>query len=245
MKKDVMIDAITGIDEKYLIEYTQYETKLEILRSRKKNRNRSLIVCAACLALAFCMLLVTLPLSFIVLGSKPVQEFGSEVIDELLFPLDQQPQQPDDPDEPISPTTPLYEDLMINWIEWEFTEEAFIALIADNTDDTASIETDGLYDDVSAGGNYVAEFTNWAIDPARKPGDADLVKTEFGYHFMYFVEASGDTTWESEVRSTLASNDYNALVDGIYEDVEEKLESNDTFLKFFADRLEKTISTRF
>ena len=128
MKKDVMIDAITGIDEKYLIEYTQYETKLEILRSRKKKRNRSLIVCAACLALAFCMLLVTLPLSFIVLGSKPVQELGSEVIDELLFPLDQQPQQPDDPDEPVSPTTPLYEDLMINWIEWEFTEEAFIAL---------------------------------------------------------------------------------------------------------------------
>ena len=137
------------------------------------------------------------------------------------------------------------EKLMQTWKDNGATEEAFIALIADNTDDTASIETDGLYDDVKAGGNYVAEFTNWAIDPARKPGDADLVKTEFGYHFMYFVEASGDTTWESEVRSTLASNNYNALVDGIYEDVEEKLESNDTFLKFFADRLEKTISTRF
>lgn len=137
------------------------------------------------------------------------------------------------------------EKLMQTWKDNGATEEAFIALIADNTDDTASIETDGLYDDVKAGGNYVAEFTNWAIDPARKPGDADLVKTEFGYHFMYFVEASGDTTWESEVRSTLASNDYNALVDGIYEDVEEKLESNDTVLNFFADRLEKTISTRF
>ena len=125
------------------------------------------------------------------------------------------------------------------------SQPAFIALIADNTDDTASIETDGLYDDVAAGGNYVAEFTNWAIDPARKPGDTGLVKTEFGYHFMYFVEASSDTAWESEVRSTLASNDYNALVDGIYEDVEENLQSNDFFLNFFADRLEKTISTRY
>lgn len=137
------------------------------------------------------------------------------------------------------------EKLMQTWKDNGATEEAFIALIADNTDDTASIETDGLYDDVKAGGNYVAEFTNWAIDPARKPGDTGLVKTEFGYHFMYFVEASSDTAWESEVRSTLASNDYNSLVDGIYEDVEEKLQPNDTFLQFFADRLEKTISARY
>ena len=137
------------------------------------------------------------------------------------------------------------EKLMQTWKDNGATEEAFIELIADNTDDTASIETDGLYDDVSAGGNYVAEFTNWAIDPARKPGDTGLVKTEFGYHFMYLVEASSDTAWESEVRSTLASNDYNALVDGIYEDVEEKLQTTDIFLNFFADRLQKTISTRY
>ena len=137
------------------------------------------------------------------------------------------------------------EKLMQTWKDNGATEEAFIALIADNTDDTPSIETDGLYDDVKAGGNYVAEFTNWAIDPARKPGDTGLVKTEFGYHFMYFVEASSDAAWESEVRSTLASNDYNTLVNGVYDDVEEKLQSNDTFLKFFADRLQKTISTRY
>ena len=137
------------------------------------------------------------------------------------------------------------EKLMKTWKDNGATEEAFIALIADNTDDTASIETDGLYDDVKAGGQYVAEFTNWAIDPARKPGDTGLVKTEFGYHFMYFVEASSDSAWESEVRSTLAGNDYDKLVDGIYEDVEEKAESNAAFLKFFADRLEKSISARY
>lgn len=137
------------------------------------------------------------------------------------------------------------EKLMQTWKDNGATEEAFIALIADNTDDTASIETDGLYDDVKAGGNYVAEFTNWAIDPARKPGDADLVKTEFGYHFMYFVEASGDATWESEVRSTMGTAAYDTLVNDHYEDVEEKLELNDTFLKYFADRLQKTISARY
>ncbi|MBE6748533.1 MAG: hypothetical protein E7557_04790 [Ruminococcaceae bacterium] len=137
------------------------------------------------------------------------------------------------------------EKLMQTWKDNGATEKAFIDLIADNTDDTASIETDGLYDNVKAGGQYVAEFTNWAIDPARKPGDTGLVKTEFGYHFMYFVEASSDRAWESEVRSTLAGNDYDKLVDDIYEDVEEKAEANATLLKFFADRLEKSISARY
>lgn len=62
---------------------------------------------------------------------------------------------------------------------------------------------------------------------------------------MYFVEASEFAAWENDVRSTMASNDYNELVDGIYEDIEEKAEKNDTFLKFFSDRLEKTISMRY
>ena len=47
------------------------------------------------------------------------------------------------------------------------------------------------------------------------------------------------------VCETMASNDYNELVHGIYEDIEEKAEKNDTFLKFFSDRLEKTISMRY
>ena len=137
------------------------------------------------------------------------------------------------------------EALVQTWKDNGATEEEFIKLIKDNTDDTASIETDGLYDDVAAGGNYVAEFTNWAIDPERKAGDAEIVKTEFGYHFMYFVEASDYQAWESDVREAMASNAYNELVDGIYEDIEEKAEKNDTFLKFFSDRLTKTISARY
>ena len=137
------------------------------------------------------------------------------------------------------------EALVQTWKDNGATEEEFIKLIKDNTDDTASIETDGLYDDVAAGGNYVAEFTNWAIDPARKAGDAEIVKTEFGYHFMYFVSASEYQTWENDVRSTMASNDYNELVDSIYKDIEENAEKNETFLKFFSDRLEKTISMRY
>jgi hypothetical protein len=58
------------------------------------------------------------------------------------------------------------------------------------------------------------------------------------------LKSKGSLT-ESDVREAMASNAYNELVDGIYEDIEEKAEKNDTFLKFFSDRLEKTISMRY
>lgn len=137
------------------------------------------------------------------------------------------------------------EKLMQTWKDNGATEEAFIALVADNTGDTASIQTGGLYDDVSAGSNYVPEFKNWAIAQERKPGDAELVKTEFGYHFMYFVSASEYQTWENDVRSAMASDDYNALVDGIYDDIEENAKTNETFKDFFAERIQQRISLNY
>lgn len=132
MRKDVMIDAISAIDQKYIIAYVQYETKLGILKNRRIKRNRSLFICAACLALAYCMLLVSLPLSFIVLRSDPVQNIGSQIIENVLFPLDQKTENPDDPDDP---TPPAQSALQLNWIEWKFTEEFFNALGA-GTDDS-------------------------------------------------------------------------------------------------------------
>lgn len=145
MNKNVMIDAISAIDQKYIIEYVQYETKLSILKSRRRKRNRGIFISAACLALVFSMLLVSLPLSFIVLGSKPVQEWGSQVIENVLFPLDKQPADPDDPDDPTPPAQSL---LQLNWIEWKFTEEFFNALGA-GTDDSVidklqSMQSDGF-----------------------------------------------------------------------------------------------------
>jgi hypothetical protein len=62
---------------------------------------------------------------------------------------------------------------------------------------------------------------------------------------MYFVEASEYTTWENNVRTTMASDAYNELIDGIYEDIEENAEKTEKVLDFFADRLQKSISSRY
>ena len=62
---------------------------------------------------------------------------------------------------------------------------------------------------------------------------------------MYFVEASEYATWESDVRTTMASNAYNELIDGLYDDIEEKTEKSEKALNYFADRLQNSITSRY
>ncbi|MBQ7379117.1 MAG: leucine-rich repeat domain-containing protein [Clostridia bacterium] len=142
MTNDRMIDAISSIDQKYIIEYVQYETKLGILKARRHKRIRTLLISAACLALAFCLLVVSLPLSLVILSADPVQEWSSQVIDKVIFPLDQQVGNPEDP------TSPTHTKLQINWIEWEITEKLFSALGAGTADSVIdklqSMQSDGL-----------------------------------------------------------------------------------------------------
>ena len=80
------------------------------------------------------------------------------------------------------------EDLLAQWESGEKTEDSFVTLVHDNTDDTASAETGGLYEDVRPTSSYVDGFLDWCIADERKAGDVEIVKTEYGYHLMYFVE---------------------------------------------------------
>lgn len=94
------------------------------------------------------------------------------------------------------------------------TEENFAALASENTDDTASASTGGLYEDVMDDGQYVEAFTDWSIDPARKVGDTGIVETPYGYHIMYYSKANG-ITWQETVRETIFSNNFNTLFEEV------------------------------
>ncbi len=135
------------------------------------------------------------------------------------------------------------EDALKKWKDGEKTEDSFTALAKELTEDEGSKETGGLYEDINASSSYVPEFLNWSIDKARKPGDTEIVKTDYGYHVMYFVKNSGEQKWSSDVRNEIASKDYSDLVEKTYDDIDEKLVKNDTFIDFFADRTSSVIST--
>ncbi len=67
------------------------------------------------------------------------------------------------------------------------TEEAFIQAAKENSKDGNAADG-GIYDAVYKG-QMVADFENWCFDESRTPGSHGLVKTNYGYHLMFFVKA--------------------------------------------------------
>lgn len=102
------------------------------------------------------------------------------------------------------------------WDEWkagEATEASFADLAAANSDDSSSKSNGGLISNITSSSNYVEAFRSWALDPARKEGDVGLVKTEYGWHLMYYV-STGEPVWRQTALSALQNQDYEDLAAG-------------------------------
>lgn len=84
------------------------------------------------------------------------------------------------------------EEVLEKYKNGEQTEIAFAKLAEENSADvsTTSAGKQGVYggeiSKVSLG-EMVPEFENWATDKSRKYGDVDIVKSDYGYHIMYFI----------------------------------------------------------
>ena len=61
----------------------------------------------------------------------------------------------------------------------------------------------------------VEAFNDWCFDDIRQPGDYGLVKTEFGYHLMFFVDSQ--PIWKESAKSDLISARANETLNGILE----------------------------
>ena len=75
------------------------------------------------------------------------------------------------------------------WLAGEATEESFTNLTYQYSEDTGSNQKGGLYQNLDEESGFVPEFIDWYMDESRKPGDYGLIRTEYGYHVMYFVES--------------------------------------------------------
>ena len=97
------------------------------------------------------------------------------------------------------------------------TEESFAELATSNTNDTGSVQTGGLYEDISPEpGVYVESFTNWSTDPERKAGDTGIIESTYGYHVMYYVGDDEMTYRDSmihdEIKTETVSAWYNDIL---------------------------------
>ena len=81
--------------------------------------------------------------------------------------------------------------LLDGWVKAGATEEGFAKLAVENSVDS-SASNGGLIQSIVTG-QMVEAFDAWCFDESRKVGDYGLVRTEYGYHLMYYV--GGDEAW--------------------------------------------------
>ena len=82
------------------------------------------------------------------------------------------------------------------------TAESFGKLAEKYSADGGSKNNGGLYEDVYPG-QMIQTFNNWCFADGRAQGDVDIVKTEVGYHIMYFDGTGENTVWEKLVQNEL------------------------------------------
>ena len=96
----------------------------------------------------------------------------------------------------------------------------------------------------------VTEFNDWCFADGRDAGDYGLVKTEYGYHIMYY--SGSDYAWKSAIRSAKAKEDFEKQLNELEGSDEYKLNKKDKnidkavkdFLKTFKQRLAMSNSTK-
>lgn len=98
------------------------------------------------------------------------------------------------------------------------TENEFATLAATKSTDSGTASNGGLMSDVRKG-QTVQAFEDWCFYPGRQSGDTDIIKSEYGYHVMYFVETNPLPYWEYKATNSLRSADVSAWYEGITDGV--------------------------
>ena len=76
--------------------------------------------------------------------------------------------------------------ILDQWLAGEKTEDSFADLAKEKSADGGSASNGGLYTDLTKDTNFVQPFKDWYLDSSRQAGDTGLVKSDYGYHVMYF-----------------------------------------------------------
>ena len=85
-------------------------------------------------------------------------------------------------------------DILNEWLSGEMTEDSFSALANEHSTDPGSNTNGGLYEDVHPG-QMVEAFNDWCFADGRQPGDYGIVKTNYGYHIMFFSGVGETVYW--------------------------------------------------
>ena len=94
------------------------------------------------------------------------------------------------------------EEIYTQWQAGDKSEDSFAQLAKDYSEDSNAADG-GLYEGVTVG-QMVENFENWCFDEARQTGDHGLVKTQFGYHIMFFCDK--EDAWFAQAKADMVDD---------------------------------------
>ncbi len=98
------------------------------------------------------------------------------------------------------------QDILNQFNNGDKTEDSFASLATENTTDTGSSSNGGLYENVSPG-DMVSTFDSWCFADDRSEGDTAIVRSQYGYHIMYFSGRTGTPVWKYSAENSLSTED--------------------------------------
>lgn len=113
------------------------------------------------------------------------------------------------------------QEILDQWLSGDKTEDSFATLANENSADTGSNTNGGLYSGVTEG-QMVEAFNDWCFDSGRQVGDYGIVKTQYGYHIMYFC--GSQLLWESQAESDLLAQLSNDFINNAVEAADVKID---------------------
>lgn len=114
------------------------------------------------------------------------------------------------------------EKVLNEWKKGDKTEDSFAALVADNSTDTGSTDKGGLYENVIPG-QMVNSFSAWCFEGGRKVGDTAIVRSDYGYHIMYFAGYGDLKAWEYTAQQSFASDESTSQAEKLKDDYKLKV----------------------
>ncbi len=104
--------------------------------------------------------------------------------------------------------------ILDQWLAGDKTEDSFAALANEKSEDAGSNTNGGLYQQVYEG-QMVPTFNDWCFDESRQYADSGLVKSDYGYHIMFFV--GSEPMWKSYAEQDWITDQTNTFTSELLE----------------------------
>lgn len=119
-------------------------------------------------------------------------------------------------DEQLAAAKKKADSILAKFNKTDKSEYEFAKLAEQYSTDSASTSSGsndsfgGLYESVTLG-QMVPDFEKWSIDDSRKYGDTGIVKSDYGYHIMFFINDCPE--YQSKIIAQIKSDRLSTMID--------------------------------